>query len=192
MKRIIALLGCVAVVAAVPAASLAASARTAAAPTKTIVQIAAGDPAFSTLVSLLKEAGLVGVLSGKTDYTVFAPTNAAFAKVPAATLKALAANKAMLKSVLLYHVVAGSVPASKVVTLHSVKTVEGAIAHDHRLRRLGLRQQGQGHPDQHPCDQRDHSRDQRRAHSPEHVALAPTPHPLATRRSTLPAADRVA
>ncbi len=126
MKRIIALLGCVAVVAAVPAASLAASARTAAAPTKTIVQIAAGDPAFSTLVSLLKEAGLVGVLSGKTDYTVFAPTNAAFAKVPAATLKALAANKAMLKSVLLYHVVAGSVPASKVVTLHSVKTVEGA------------------------------------------------------------------
>jgi uncharacterized surface protein with fasciclin (FAS1) repeats len=126
LKRIIALLGCAAVVAAVPAVSLAASARTAAAPTKTIVQIAAGDPTFSTLVSLLKEAGLVSVLSGKTDYTVFAPTNAAFAKVPAATLKALAANKAMLKSVLLYHVVAGTVPASKVVTLHSVKTVEGA------------------------------------------------------------------
>ena len=115
MKRLIALISCAVVVAAVPAVAGAAGARTASAPTKTIVQIAAADPNFSTLVKLLKEAGLVSVLSGKTDYTVFAPTNAAFAKVPAATLKALAANKAKLKSVLLYHVVAGTVPASKVV-----------------------------------------------------------------------------
>jgi uncharacterized surface protein with fasciclin (FAS1) repeats len=127
LKRAIALLTAAAAVAAVPAfATAAPRAVTAAAPTKTIVQIAAADPDFTTLVKLLKEAGLVGVLSGKTDYTVFAPTNAAFAKLPAATLKALAANKAELKEVLLYHVVAGSVPASKVVTLHSVKTVEGA------------------------------------------------------------------
>ena len=126
MKRLIALISCAVVVAAVPAVAGATGARTSSAPTKTIVQIAAADPNFSTLVKLLKEAGLVGVLSGKTDYTVFAPTNAAFAKVPAATLKALAANKAKLKSVLLYHVVAGTVPASKVVALKSVTTVEGA------------------------------------------------------------------
>jgi len=126
LKRLIALISCAVVVAAVPAVAGATGARTSSAPTKTIVQIAAADPNFSTLVKLLKEAGLVSVLSGKTDYTVFAPTNAAFAKVPAATLKALAANKAKLKSVLLYHVVAGAVPASKVVTLKSVATVEGA------------------------------------------------------------------
>ncbi len=126
MKRIIALLGCTAIVAAIPATGLAAAARTAAAPTRTIAQIAAASPRFSTLVKLLKSAGLVKVLDGTTDYTVFAPTNAAFAAVKPATLKALAANTTELKAVLLYHVVTGSVPASKVVTLHSVKTVEGA------------------------------------------------------------------
>lgn len=127
MKRVIALIGCLSVVAAVPVmGTVAGNAAAASAPAKTIVQIAAADPDFSTLVKLLKEAGLVGVLSGKTDYTVFAPTNAAFAKLPASTLSALAANRAELKSVLLYHVVPGTVAAAKVVTLHSVKTVEGA------------------------------------------------------------------
>jgi uncharacterized surface protein with fasciclin (FAS1) repeats len=92
---------------------------------KTIVGVAAGDPRFSTLVKLVKSAGLASTLS-KGSYTVFAPTNAAFAKVPKATLNALAKDKAKLKAVLLYHVVKGRVPASKVVGLKSAKTLEGA------------------------------------------------------------------
>jgi uncharacterized surface protein with fasciclin (FAS1) repeats len=92
---------------------------------KTIVGVAAGDPQFSTLVKLVKSAGLASTLS-KGSYTVFAPTDAAFAKVPKATLDALGKDKAKLKEVLLYHVVKGRVPASKVVKLKSAKTVEGA------------------------------------------------------------------
>lgn len=96
-----------------------------AAQSKTIVGVAAGDKQFSTLVKLVKSAGLAGTLS-KGSYTVFAPTNAAFAKVPKATLNKLAKDKAMLKAVLTYHVVKGRVPASKVVKLKSAKTVEGS------------------------------------------------------------------
>jgi uncharacterized surface protein with fasciclin (FAS1) repeats len=93
--------------------------------TKTIVGVAAGDPRFTTLVKLVKSAGLATTLS-KGSYTVFAPTNAAFAKVPKATLNALAKDKAKLKAVLLYHVVKGRVPAAKVVKLTSAKTLNGA------------------------------------------------------------------
>ena len=92
---------------------------------KTIVEVAAGDPQFSTLVSLINSAGLASTLSSGS-YTVFAPTNAAFAKVPKATLKALAADKAKLRAVLLYHVVAGRVTAAKVTKLRSAKTLNGA------------------------------------------------------------------
>lgn len=98
----------------------------AAPPKKDIVETAAGAPQFSTLVSLVKKAGLVGVLSGKTNYTVFAPTNAAFAKVPKQTLDGLAADKAMLKKVLLYHVLPGKVPASTVLKKKSATTAEGS------------------------------------------------------------------
>jgi uncharacterized surface protein with fasciclin (FAS1) repeats len=91
-----------------------------------IVQVAAGDKQLSTLVSLVKKAGLVGALSGSTKLTVFAPTNAAFAAVPKATLAKLAANKAMLVKVLEYHVVAGELPAAKVEKMMSAKTLEGA------------------------------------------------------------------
>jgi uncharacterized surface protein with fasciclin (FAS1) repeats len=97
-----------------------------AAPSKNLVETAASKPQFSTLVSLVKKAGLVGVLSGKTNYTVFAPTNAAFKKVPKETLDELAKNKSMLKSVLLYHVLPGKVPASKVLKTKSAKTAEGS------------------------------------------------------------------
>lgn len=107
------------------AADAAPSTPANAAKAKTIVQIAAADPQFSTLVKLVKQAGLAGTLS-TGSYTVFAPTNAAFKKVPAKTLAALGKDKAMLKKVLLYHVVKGRVPASKVVKLTSAKTVEGA------------------------------------------------------------------
>ncbi len=92
---------------------------------KTIVQTAVAAGSFKTLASLLKKAGLVGTLQGKGPFTVFAPTDAAFAKVPKATLAALAKNKAKLRSVLLYHVVKGNVPAAKVVMLRSAKTLNG-------------------------------------------------------------------
>jgi len=115
-----------AVVALVMAIMIPAGSASATAPSKNIVETAASAPQFSTLVSLVKKAGLVGVLSGKTNYTVFAPTNAAFAKVPKKTLNQLASNKAMLKKVLLYHVLPGKVPASKVVKMKSATTAEGS------------------------------------------------------------------
>jgi uncharacterized surface protein with fasciclin (FAS1) repeats len=116
----------VALAVAVLAIAAPVGSASAAAPSKNIVETAAGAPQFSTLVSLVKKAGLVGTLSGKTKYTVFAPTNAAFAKVPKKTLNALLEDKAMLKQVLLYHVLPGSVPASKVVKASSAKTAEGS------------------------------------------------------------------
>jgi uncharacterized surface protein with fasciclin (FAS1) repeats len=127
--RLLATIAATGAVAAVPATAAATADQPAparsAATNQTIVGVAAGDPRFSTLVSLVKKAGLAGTLS-KGSYTVFAPTNAAFAKVPESTLTALGKDKAMLKSVLLYHVVKGRVPASKVVKLTSAKTVNGA------------------------------------------------------------------
>ena len=76
-----------------------------AAPTKNIVQTAIAAGQFKTLASLLQRAGLAGTLQGKGPFTVFAPTDAAFAKVPKATLAALAKDKAKLRAVLLFHVV---------------------------------------------------------------------------------------
>jgi uncharacterized surface protein with fasciclin (FAS1) repeats len=93
---------------------------------KNLVQTAVAAGQFKTLVSLVKQAGLAKTLSGNSRYTVFAPTDAAFAKVPNATLKALAADKAKLRAVLLYHVVAGRVTAAKVTKLRSAKTLNGA------------------------------------------------------------------
>jgi uncharacterized surface protein with fasciclin (FAS1) repeats len=85
--------------------------------------VAAGD--FKTLVSLAKRAGLARALSGDRKLTVFAPTDAAFKKVPKATLAELLADKAQLRRVLLYHVVAGNVKAAKVVKLRSAETLAG-------------------------------------------------------------------
>jgi uncharacterized surface protein with fasciclin (FAS1) repeats len=123
-RKVLATLAAAGAVAAPVAASAHTTARPAAAQ-KTIVGVAASDPQFSTLVKLVKSAGLAKTLS-TGSYTVFAPTNKAFAKVPKSTLNALAKDKAKLKAVLLYHVVKGRVPASKVVKLTSAKTVEGA------------------------------------------------------------------
>ena len=127
--RLLPAIGAIAAAGAIVAApAMAQHSSMPAKPTKNIVQVAASNPQFSTLVSLVKEAGLVKTLSGKGPFTVFAPTNAAFAKVPADTLAALKADPAKLRAVLTYHVVSGNVPASKVVTLNgkSVKTVEGS------------------------------------------------------------------
>jgi len=85
--------------------------------------VAAGD--FSTLVTAVKAAGLVETLKGEGPFTVFAPTDAAFEKVPTDTLNALLADKAALTNVLTYHVVAGKVMAADVVKLNSAATVQG-------------------------------------------------------------------
>ncbi len=94
--------------------------------TKNIVQTAVAAGQFKTLVELVQKAGLAGALSGSQKLTVFAPTDAAFAKVPKSTLASLLAHPAKLKAVLLYHVLKGEYPASKVVKLTSAKTLEGA------------------------------------------------------------------
>ena len=92
---------------------------------RNIVQTAVAAGQFKTLTKLVNQAGLAGALQAKGPYTVFAPTDAAFAKVPKATLQALAKDKAKLRAVLLYHVAKGRVTAAKVVKLHSVKTLNG-------------------------------------------------------------------
>jgi uncharacterized surface protein with fasciclin (FAS1) repeats len=92
---------------------------------RTIVDVAVSDPQFSTLVTALKAAGLVDTLAGKGPFTVFAPTNAAFAKIPKGDLEKLLADKAALTKVLTYHVVSGKVTAAKVMKMKSAKTLEG-------------------------------------------------------------------
>jgi uncharacterized surface protein with fasciclin (FAS1) repeats len=92
---------------------------------KNLIRTAIAAGQFKTLASLLTKAGLVGALEGKGPFTVFAPTDAAFAKVPKATLAALAKDRAKLRAVLLYHVVKGKVTAAQAMKLHSAKTLEG-------------------------------------------------------------------
>ncbi len=89
-----------------------------------IVQIAAGNKDFSTLVSLLQKADLVKTLEGNGPFTVFAPTNEAFAAIPKDQLEALASNPEMLKSVLLYHVVSGNITSGE-IKAGMVPTAEG-------------------------------------------------------------------
>ena len=94
-------------------------------PAKNIVQTAVAAGQFKTLTKLVKQAGLADALQARGPFTVFAPTDAAFAKVPKSTLAALAKDKAKLRAVLLYHVAKGKLTAAKVVKLHSVKTLNG-------------------------------------------------------------------
>lgn len=113
------------------AALIALSApRSAQAQTSDIVETAVAAGSFKTLAKLLTDAGLIEILKGPGPFTVFAPTDEAFAKVPAATLAALGKDKVALKNVLLYHVVAGKVMAADVVKMNgkSAKTVEGQDA----------------------------------------------------------------
>ena len=91
---------------------------------KDLVDTAVSAGQFNTLATALKAAGLVDTLKGPGPFSVFAPTDAAFAKIPKADLDALLANKAKLTAVLTYHVVAGKVMA-KDVKAGTVKTVEG-------------------------------------------------------------------
>lgn len=93
----------------------------------TVVEVAAANPDFSTLVTAVKAAGLVDTLNSKGPFTVFAPTNEAFAKLPAGTVESLLKpeNKDKLAAILTYHVVSGKVLAADVVKLKSAKTVNG-------------------------------------------------------------------
>jgi uncharacterized surface protein with fasciclin (FAS1) repeats len=90
-----------------------------------IVDTAVAAGAFSTLVKAVRAAGLVETLKGTGPFTVFAPTDEAFAKLPAGTLDAVLADKAKLAAILTYHVVPGKVMAADVVKLTSAKTVNG-------------------------------------------------------------------
>ncbi|MEI7860466.1 MAG: fasciclin domain-containing protein [Acidimicrobiales bacterium] len=94
--------------------------------TQSIVEIASGNPDFSTLVTAVKAAGLVDTLSGPGPYTVFAPTNAAFAALPAGTVETLLMpeNKATLAKILTYHVVAGKNMAADIMP-GTLTTAEG-------------------------------------------------------------------
>lgn len=90
----------------------------------TIVEVASGNGSFNTLVAAVKAAGLAETLSGKGPFTVFAPTDAAFAKLPPGTVDALLKDVPKLKAILTYHVVAGNVMAKDVKT-GMVPTVNG-------------------------------------------------------------------
>ncbi|MCE9624265.1 MAG: fasciclin domain-containing protein [Deltaproteobacteria bacterium] len=92
---------------------------------KDIIATATADAKFSTLVTALKTADLVETLKGPGPYTVFAPTNDAFAKLPPGTLDALLKDAPKLKKVLLYHVANGKTAGKEVMTMKSVKTAQG-------------------------------------------------------------------
>ncbi|MEO8397272.1 MAG: fasciclin domain-containing protein [Chloroflexota bacterium] len=95
-------------------------------PGNSIVDIAVNDGRFTTLVAALQAAGLTDTLAGEGPFTVFAPTDDAFAALPAGTVEGLLNDIPTLTKVLLYHVVSGEVPAATVVTLDSATTLEGS------------------------------------------------------------------
>src|SRR3954466_5085848 len=113
--------------AAAAALTLVLTAATASAQQKDIVDTAVAAGSFNTLAKALQAAGLVDTLKGKGPFTVFAPTDEAFAKLPAATLADLLKpeNKAKLQRILTYHVVPGTVGAAQVVKMKSAKAVSG-------------------------------------------------------------------
>lgn len=113
---------------AVTIIGLAAGSSTAYAADKDIVDTAIAAGEFKTLAAALTAAGLVDTIKGKGPFTVFAPTDAAFAKLPAGTVESLLKpeNKAKLTAILTYHVVSGMVMAVDVTKLTEAKTVEGA------------------------------------------------------------------
>ena len=93
--------------------------------TAPVATAASANPVLSTLVTAVKQAGLVDTLNSAKDITVFAPANSAFAKIPAATLKSVLANKAELTKILTYHVAAGRYTPAQLATGKPIKTLEG-------------------------------------------------------------------
>lgn len=111
---------------AAPAATAMETPAAPAAGPKDIVETAVAAGTFNTLAKALTEAGLVETLKGAGPFTVLAPTDEAFAKIPAKDLEALLADKAALTKVLTYHVIAGNVPSTQVSTMTEAATVEGS------------------------------------------------------------------
>jgi uncharacterized surface protein with fasciclin (FAS1) repeats len=94
--------------------------------TAPVATAASANPVLSTLVTAVKKAGLVDTLNSASGITVFAPDNAAFAKIPSATLNSVLANKAELTKILTYHVVAGRYTPAQLAAGTPLKTLEGA------------------------------------------------------------------
>ena len=124
MKKIFATLAILALL-ATPAFAGSHGKKAAKAMDADIVDTAIAAGSFETLVAAIKAAGLVDTLKGDGPFTVFAPTDEAFAKLPAGTVEGLLADKEALIKVLTYHVVAGKVMAADVAGLSSAKTVQG-------------------------------------------------------------------
>ncbi len=93
--------------------------------TAPVATAASANPLLSTLVAAVKAAGLVDTLNSASNITVFAPDNAAFAKIPAATLKGILANKAELTKILTYHVASGRYTPAQLASGAKIKTLEG-------------------------------------------------------------------
>ena len=106
-------------------AAPAAQAQQAAGSAKNLVETAVAAGQFTTLVKAVQAAGLVETLQGAGPFTVFAPTDAAFAKLPAGAVERLLANPEQLRAVLLYHVVPGRVTAAQVTKLDNARTAQG-------------------------------------------------------------------
>ena len=117
----------VAAVVALSACSTAKMAQQEPAPSKNIVEVAVANGSFNTLVTAVKAAGLAETLQGPGPFTVFAPTDAAFALLPAGTIDMLLADKAKLSSILTYHVLSGKVGASDVTNGAKPATVNGQM-----------------------------------------------------------------
>jgi uncharacterized surface protein with fasciclin (FAS1) repeats len=94
--------------------------------TAPVATAASNNPVLSTLVTAVKKAGLVDTLNSAEGITVFAPDNAAFAKIPAATLAKVLASKAELTKILTYHVAAGQMTPAQLATGKPIKTLEGS------------------------------------------------------------------
>ena len=125
LKRVLVVTAAVTALAAPAALRAGDHAVPAAAGSRDIVDTAVAAGSFTTLAKALQAAGLVETLKGAGPFTVFAPTDEAFAKIPKADLEALLADKAKLVRVLTYHVLPGRVMAADVVKLTEAKTVEG-------------------------------------------------------------------
>ena len=117
-------------------------------PSKNIIQNAVNSKDHTTLVAAVKAAGLVGTLEGKGPFTVFAPTNAAFGKLPAGTVDTLVKpeNKATLTKILTYHVVPGKLAAADLKDGMKLKTAEGEELTVKHQRQQGLDHRRQGRP----------------------------------------------
>ncbi len=96
-----------------------------------IVEVADKAGTFKTLMTAVKTAGMTSTLEGKGPFTIFAPNDAAFSKLPKGAIDSLLADIPRLKKILNYHVVPGDVRAADVAKLHDVKTVEGSNLHVH-------------------------------------------------------------